>query len=84
MMNSSTMPDVQLLHLKGTVPREFLLQVFYMDQPLIIPLGRFNFFRKYAEIFAAQDAPPVSLTQVANGKNLKSETFSLFLLVLFG
>jgi hypothetical protein len=27
-----------------------------------------NFFHKFAEIFAAQDAPPVSLTSVANGK----------------
>jgi hypothetical protein len=33
---------------------------------------------------AAQDAPPVSLTLVANGKNLKSEKFSLFLLDTFG
>jgi hypothetical protein len=28
--------------------------------------------------FAAQGAPPVSLTQVANGKNLQSEKFYLF------
>jgi hypothetical protein len=27
-------------------------------------------FRKFAEIFAAQGAPPVSLTPVANEKNL--------------
>jgi len=36
-----------------------------------IPLGRFDFFQKFAEIFAAQGAPPVlmtpvSLTAVAN------------------
>jgi hypothetical protein len=59
-----------------------------MDQfppkPLIIPLGHFKFFQNFAEIFAAQDAPPVSLTPVANGKNLKSEKFSLFLLDTFG
>ncbi len=41
-----------------------------------------NFSQKFAEIFAAQDAPPVSLTSVANRKNLKSEKFSLFLLDL--
>jgi hypothetical protein len=43
-------------------------------KPLIITLGPF----KFAEIFAAQGAPPVSLTPVANGKNLQSEKFSLF------
>jgi hypothetical protein len=41
-------------------------------------------FRKFAEIFAAQGAPPVSLTPVANGKNLQSEEFSLFFLTFFG
>jgi hypothetical protein len=39
-----------------------------------------NFFRKFAEIFAAQGASPVALTPSANGKNLQSEKFSLFLL----
>ncbi len=29
-----------------------------------------KFFGKFLEIFAAQGAPPVSLTSVANGKNL--------------
>jgi hypothetical protein len=73
--------------LKGTVPRDFWLQAFYMDQfPPSLWLyhyGRFNFFRKFTEIFAAQGAPPVSLTPVANGKN-QSEKFSLFLLNTFG
>ncbi len=32
------------------------------------PRGRFEFFRKLSEIFAAQGAPPVSLTPVANEK----------------
>jgi hypothetical protein len=44
-----------------------------MDQfppkPLIIPLG----LLKFAEIFTAQDVPPVSLTPLANEKNLQSE-----------
>jgi hypothetical protein len=34
-----------------------------------------NFLRKFAEIFAAQGAPPVSTTPVANGKNLQAEKF---------
>ncbi len=38
-------------------------------KPLSIPFG--PFFRKFLEIFAAQVAPPVSLTPVANGKNLQ-------------
>ncbi len=47
-------------------------------------LRPFQFFLKLAEIFAAQGALPVSLTPVANGKNLQSEKFSLFLLDTFG
>ncbi len=35
-------------------------------KPLSIQTGRFEFFRKSAEIFAVQSAPPVSLTPVAN------------------
>jgi hypothetical protein len=43
------------------------LRVFLLD--------RFDFFRKFAEIFATQGLPPMSLTPVANGKNLQSEKF---------
>jgi hypothetical protein len=43
-----------------------------------------NFFRKFAEIFAVQGAPPMLLTSMANGKKLPSEKFSLFLLDSFG
>ncbi len=50
--------------LEGTVPRDFRLQVFFMNQfppsSWWYHLGRFEFFRKFAEIFAAQGAPPVS------------------------
>ncbi len=54
---------------KGTVSRDFLLQVFFMNhlpQALKIALGSFRFFRKFAEIFESQGAPPVSTTPVAN------------------
>jgi hypothetical protein len=64
------------------VSRDFLL-FFHKSvspKPLIIPLEPFQF----AKIFAAQDAPPVSLTPVANGKNLQSENFLLFRLDTFG
>jgi hypothetical protein len=39
--------------------------------PQLYHLVCFDFFLKFAEIFAAQGAPPVSLTPVANGKNLQ-------------
>jgi hypothetical protein len=43
-----------------------------------MPLGTFQIFSKNSEIFAAQSAPPVLVTRVANGKNLQSEKFYLF------
>jgi hypothetical protein len=55
---------------KGTVSRDFLLLVFFMNQfppsPRVFHLDRFEFFRKFAEIFASEGAPPVSATPVAN------------------
>jgi hypothetical protein len=51
---------------KGTVSRDFLLLVFFMNQfplsPRVFHLDRFEFSRKFAEIFASQGAPPVSTT----------------------
>jgi hypothetical protein len=38
-------------------------------------IGPFRIFLKFAEKFAAQGVPPVSLTPVANEKNLQSEKF---------
>jgi hypothetical protein len=62
--------------LKGTVSQDFRLLVFFMNQvppsPGVYHQGRFDFFRKFAEIFAAQGLPPVSMTPVANAKNLQS------------
>ncbi len=53
---------------KGTVSRDFLLLVFFMNQfppsPRVFHLDRFKFFRKFSEIFASQGAPPVSTTPV--------------------
>ncbi len=50
--------------------RNFLLLVFFMNQfppsPRVFHLDRFEFFRKFAEIFASQGAQPVSTTPVAN------------------
>ncbi len=64
------------------MPRDFRLQVFFMNlfptSPWVSYMDRFNFFWKFAEKFAAQRAPPVSLTPVANGKNLRSEKFEIF------
>ncbi len=61
---------------QGTVSQNFWLLVFFHEsvspKPLNIPSGPFQIFLKFAEIFAAQGAPPVLLTPVANGKNLQS------------
>ncbi len=60
----------KFITVKGTVSREFLLLVFFMNQftpgPRVLRLDRFEFFRKFAEIIASQGAPPVSTTPVAN------------------
>jgi hypothetical protein len=65
--------------LKGTVSPDFRLLVFFMDQ--FPQASEYTtkaisiFFRKFAEIFAAQGTPPVSTAPVANGKNLQAEKF---------
>ncbi len=50
--------------------RDFLLLVFFMNQfpphPRVFHLDRFEFFRKFAEIFASQGVPPVSTSPAAN------------------
>jgi hypothetical protein len=60
--------------IKGTVSRDFLLLVFFMNQfppsSRVFHLDCFEFFRKLAEIFASQGAPPVSMTPVANFSNI--------------
>jgi hypothetical protein len=63
-----------VLRVKETLPQDFRLQFFFMDQfppsPLSITLVSFQIFRKFSEIFATHSA----LTPVANVKifNLKS------------
>ncbi len=64
--------QISLLYLcmfKGTVSRDFLLLVFFMNQfppsPRVFHVDRFKFFRKFAKIFASQGAPPVSTTPAA-------------------
>ncbi len=56
------------LSLKGTVSRVFLLLNFFINQfpPRVFHHDRFDFFRKFAEIFASKGAPPVSRTPAAN------------------
>ncbi len=55
--------------IKGTVSQDFMLQVFFMNHLPPSPWkwheGYFDFIRKFAEIFASQGVPPVSLTPVA-------------------
>jgi hypothetical protein len=70
---------MELDKVKGTVSRDFLLLVLFMNQfppsPRVFHKDRFEFYQKFAEIFAAQGLPPVSTTPVATGKNLQSEKF---------
>jgi hypothetical protein len=64
---------------KATLSRDFLLLVsswIIFFKPLIIALGSFQIFQKFAEIFASQGAPPVSTTLAANN----AITFRLFTL----
>ncbi len=55
---------------KGTVSRDFLLLVFFMNQfsPIlrVSHQDRFEFFRNFAEVIASQGAPPVSTTPAAS------------------
>ncbi len=71
--------------IKGTMPRDFRLQVFFMKSvspwPLSILLGPSRIFRKFSEIFAAQGVLSVSLTPVANGKKFYIRKVSI---ILFG
>ncbi len=50
--------------------RDFLFLAFLINQfppsPRLSHYDRFEFFRKFTEIFASQGAPPVSTTPVAN------------------
>jgi hypothetical protein len=54
------------IQLIGTVSRDFLLLVFFLNQFPPAPFIPFQFFRKFAEIVESQDAPPVSMTPVAH------------------
>jgi hypothetical protein len=67
-------------HLKGQCHEifdfwYFSLISFPQAQPLSVPLGPFRIFSKTRgdTVFAAQGLPPVSLTPVANAKNLQSK-----------
>ncbi len=56
--------------LKGSLTRNFRLQVFFMNQcppgPQVFHWSHFEFFRKFAEIFANYCLSPVSTTPVIN------------------
>ncbi len=54
------------LTVKGSLTRDFRLQVFFMNQcPLglrVLPWGSFEFFRKFSKIFSNECLSPVSTT----------------------
>jgi hypothetical protein len=47
--------------------------------PRVFHYDCFEFFRKFAEIFAAQGLPPESTTLVANGKIFNQKKFNNFI-----
>jgi hypothetical protein len=59
-----------LLIFKGSLTLDFRLQVFFMNLcppgPQVFQWGRFEFFQKFAEIFANECLSPVSTTPVIN------------------
>jgi hypothetical protein len=63
---------IQQVYYENTA-NDFLLLVFFMGQfppsPRVSHLDRFEFFRKFAEIFTSQGAPLVSTILVATGVN---------------
>jgi hypothetical protein len=63
-----------------TLPRDFSTSGFFHESvsPLSIPLGPFQIYRKFVEIFAAQGAPLVSLMWQME-KNLNQKSFHYFL-----
>jgi hypothetical protein len=58
------------LSFKWSLTRDFRLQVFFMNQcppgPQVFRWGRFEFFRKFAEMFANEYLSPVSMTTAIN------------------
>jgi hypothetical protein len=47
---------------KGTVSRNFTLQVFFLESSFLKPLKiKLESFRQFAEIFTSQGAPPCSI-----------------------
>jgi hypothetical protein len=54
---------------RDSVTRLFVSGFFHESpspKPLILTLGSFRIFRKFAKIYASQGAPPVSTTPAAN------------------
>jgi hypothetical protein len=76
------MAKPHITFLKGQCHEIFQLQAFSwisFPQALKYPSSVIKFFLKFAEIFADQGAPPVSLTQVANGKIFNQKSFNCFI-----
>jgi hypothetical protein len=73
------------LKFKGTVSRDFLLLVFFMNQfppkPLIIPLGSFRIFSKiHGDIRSSRFATGV----VETGGKWKKSSFRKIFMISFG
>ncbi len=84
---SSSMHKITIPHcLKGTVPRDFLPQVFFFKLSLLGPVdtprNNFDFFLLFAEIFDYFGALPVSLPPVNNSSPVSTTPVSDIFTVL--
>jgi hypothetical protein len=70
-------------HLSGLKGQCHEIFYFWFFHESVSPLP-LSILKRSFQIFAAQGAPPVPMTQVANGKNLQAEKFKLFCMDTFG
>jgi hypothetical protein len=71
---------------KGTVPRNFRLQVFFhelVSPKLSIPLGPFQIFSKIPGDIAAQGAPLVSFIRYQMEKNFNQKSFNYLYFIFY-
>ncbi len=71
---------ISILHLfKGSLTRDFQLQVFFMNQWSPVPLGPFNFFSKIRRFFLNECLSAVSTTPPIKEKNVELHFYHILL-----
>ncbi len=81
-LNSVWEAGRSVVTIKGSLTREFRLQVFFISQwppgLWVSHWDRFEFFRKFAEIIANECLSPVSTTPAKKDKNFEIKIFKIF------